>query len=523
MPIGKNVQLGKDVRIFHPDLVNLYDCVIGDETRIGAFVEIQIGARIGSRCKISSHTFICEGVTIEDEVFVGHGVMFINDKFPRATTNDSKLQGPADWKVEPTRICRRASIGSNATILCGLTIGEGATIGAGAVVTQDVPPKAIVAGVPARSVGVGSPMNPSGVGRGRLQVSPFGREPEKDGRRPLNKFMRAPVPLGFSIVRQVALMHRAIADTGLNLSELAILTEAATGAYGVTAIIAALAGAKKVYALARASRYGSAAQATDWVLQLARTAGIAERINIIESLPADVLGDVDIVTNSGHLRPLTAVLIDQLPSSAVIALMFEAWEFRPEDIDLEACKRRSIPVVGINERHKAVDVFSFLGALCANQLHDCGIAVCRNRMALVCDNPFAESMMRGLSGLGADVELFSKVEAVRLGEWDAVIIALRPTREPRIGHPEARHLAEAAPEAVIVQFWGDVNREATASHGLNVWPLEPPPLGHMAVLLSEIGPEPVIRLQAGGLRAAEWIRRGGSPSLDGFAQLVEPT
>ena len=153
MPISKNVKLGKDVRIFHPDLVNLYDCVIGDETRIGAFVEIQVGAEIGSRCKISSHTFICEGVTIEDEVFVGHGVMFINDKFPRATTNDGKLQGPPDWKVVPTRICRRASIGSNATILCGLTIGEGATIGAGAVVTQDVPPKAIVAGVPARSVG----------------------------------------------------------------------------------------------------------------------------------------------------------------------------------------------------------------------------------------------------------------------------------------------------------------------------------------------------------------------------------
>jgi len=153
VPISKNVKLGKDVRIFHPDLVNLYDCVIGDETRIGAFVEIQVGADIGSRCKISSHTFICEGVTIEDEVFVGHGVMFINDKFPRATTNDGKLQGPPDWKVVPTRICRRASIGSNATILCGLTIGEGATIGAGAVVTQDVPPKAIVAGVPARSVG----------------------------------------------------------------------------------------------------------------------------------------------------------------------------------------------------------------------------------------------------------------------------------------------------------------------------------------------------------------------------------
>jgi UDP-2-acetamido-3-amino-2,3-dideoxy-glucuronate N-acetyltransferase len=141
MPIAKDVQLGRDVRIFHPDLVNLYGCVVGDESRIGTFVEIQSGARIGSRCKISSHTFICEGVTIEDEVFIGHGVMFTNDRFPRATTEDGRPQGPADWKVEATRIGRRASIGSNATILCGITIGE------------DVPPRAVVAGVPARAMG----------------------------------------------------------------------------------------------------------------------------------------------------------------------------------------------------------------------------------------------------------------------------------------------------------------------------------------------------------------------------------
>jgi UDP-2-acetamido-3-amino-2,3-dideoxy-glucuronate N-acetyltransferase len=150
MPIDKNVRLGNDVRIHHPDLVNLYGCIIGDETRIGVFVEIQVDAKIGSRCKISSHTFICEGVTIEDEVFVGHGVMFINDRFPSATTEDGRPQGPADWQVEPTRVCRRAAIGSNATILCGVIIGEGATIGAGAVVTRNVPPRAIVAGVPAR-------------------------------------------------------------------------------------------------------------------------------------------------------------------------------------------------------------------------------------------------------------------------------------------------------------------------------------------------------------------------------------
>lgn len=152
MPVGRNVQLGKEVRIHHPDLINLYDCVIGDETRIGAFVEIQAGAKVGSRCKISSHSFICEGVTIEDEVFIGHGVMFVNDRYPSATTADGSLQGPADWKVIPTRVCRRASIGSNATILCGVTIGDGAIVGAGAVVTRDVEPGTTVAGVPARVV-----------------------------------------------------------------------------------------------------------------------------------------------------------------------------------------------------------------------------------------------------------------------------------------------------------------------------------------------------------------------------------
>ncbi|HSF82070.1 MAG TPA: acyltransferase [Anaerolineales bacterium] len=153
MPIIDNVQLGKEVRIFHPDLVNIYGCTIGDETTIGPFIEIQRGVSIGARCKISSHTFICSGVTIEDEVFVGHGVMFINDLYPRATTEEGTLQGSEDWQMVTTRIKRRASIGSNATILGGVCIGENAIIGAGAVVTRDVQDYAVVAGVPARIIG----------------------------------------------------------------------------------------------------------------------------------------------------------------------------------------------------------------------------------------------------------------------------------------------------------------------------------------------------------------------------------
>ena len=153
MPVADSVTLGKDVRIFQPTLVNLYGCAIGDETKVGAFVEIQKGATIGARCKVSSHTFICEGVAIEDEVFIGHGVMFTNDLFPRATNDDGSLQSEADWHVEPTRIRRGASIGSNATVIAGVTVGVRALVGAGAVVTKDVPDYAIVAGVPARVIG----------------------------------------------------------------------------------------------------------------------------------------------------------------------------------------------------------------------------------------------------------------------------------------------------------------------------------------------------------------------------------
>jgi UDP-2-acetamido-3-amino-2,3-dideoxy-glucuronate N-acetyltransferase len=146
--IAPDVRLGQDVKVYA--FVNLYGCEIGDESKIGAFVEIQNGAKVGRRVKVSSHTFICEGVTIEDEVLIGHGVMFINDKYPRATTADGELQTEADWACIPTLVKRGASIGSNATVMCGVTIGERAMVGAGSVVTHDVPDGALVAGVPAR-------------------------------------------------------------------------------------------------------------------------------------------------------------------------------------------------------------------------------------------------------------------------------------------------------------------------------------------------------------------------------------
>jgi UDP-2-acetamido-3-amino-2,3-dideoxy-glucuronate N-acetyltransferase len=153
MPISDTTKLGVNVKIYHPDQVNLYGCTIGDDSRVGSFVEIQKNSVIGARCKISSHSFICEGVNIEDEVFVGHGVMFTNDRFPKATNSDGSPMGDEDWKVEITLVKQRASIGSNATIVPGVTIGKQALVGAGSVVTKDVPDFAIVAGIPARVIG----------------------------------------------------------------------------------------------------------------------------------------------------------------------------------------------------------------------------------------------------------------------------------------------------------------------------------------------------------------------------------
>jgi acetyltransferase-like isoleucine patch superfamily enzyme len=168
--ITEDVRLGAGTVIHQPSLVNLYGCVIGAGTKIGAFVEIQKRASVGCHCKISSHTFICEGVVIEDGVFVGHSVMFINDLYPMAVTGEGRLQTEADWKVVETRVRSRASIGSNATILGGVVIGEGALVGAGAVVTKDVADYAIVAGVPARAIG--DTRMPSGrVNRGMLRTS----------------------------------------------------------------------------------------------------------------------------------------------------------------------------------------------------------------------------------------------------------------------------------------------------------------------------------------------------------------
>ena len=327
---------------------------------------------------------------------------------------------------------------------------------------------------------------------------------------------------GYSWSRLRTLMHRAITETGLDLSGKVVLTEAATGAYVTTPIIAAMAGSTHVYAFTRPTSYGSVEEVATLVGELAVFCGVGDRIAVVEKLTPEILGSVDLVTNSGHLRPLNSDLVDQLPSRAVIALMYEAWEFRPSDIDLDACRRRGIPVVGVNERDPSVDVFSFLGPLSVKQLHDCGLSGYLNRIAVLCDNDFAEFIVKGLSAIGADVHLFQSALTLPSDDWDAIVVALLPKSQPRIGEPEAQHLAAVAPPGVaLLQFWGDVDREAVRIHGMDIWPLKAPSPGHMGILLSALGPEPVVRLQTGGLAAAERVMRGGTASQHGLSQLVE--
>jgi hypothetical protein len=326
---------------------------------------------------------------------------------------------------------------------------------------------------------------------------------------------------GFEPARLVTLARERIAELGLDLRDRTVLTEAATGVYVITPILAALAGARRVFALARDSRHGRKSAAVAWLHHVAEIAGVADVTSIVDSVPEAVLDQVDVVTNTGHLRPIDGRIVDALPSHAVVALMFEAWEWREADIDLAACRRRGIPVVGVNERHETIDVFSYLGPLAVRLLQDAGIAVYRSTIALVCDNEFGPSLLAGLAAQGAQVTHATSVPELAPQAFDAALIALRPAEnDDRVRADDARLLAGMSPHIVVAQFWGDMDRTALLEHGLAIWPPNAPARGHMGILLSAIGPEPVVRLQAGGLKAAQIALGGGEAGETSIAQFL---
>ncbi|KJH73159.1 hypothetical protein [Aliterella atlantica] len=327
---------------------------------------------------------------------------------------------------------------------------------------------------------------------------------------------------GLNSYRLVTLMRQAIERCDLQLHNTTVLTEAATGAYAVTPVIAAMAGAKKVIALTQNSRYGTIEDVIVQTQQLAQIAGVEGQIEFATSKTANLVAQADIITNSGHVRPLDAETIAQMQPTAAIGLMYEAWEFRTEDLDLAACQQRGIAVAGVNERHPSVDVFSFLGIMAVKLLLNAGISVYTSKILLLCDNPFSLFIERGLVNAGADVNTVTTLAAAPTDkQFDAIVVALQPQNKPVLSAQDAQAIAKYWQGAVVAQYWGDIERSALASYHIPVCPeIEPKP-GHMGILPSAVGAEPIIRLQTGGLKAAEVIWRQSLLQCDReFVQLL---
>jgi hypothetical protein len=350
----------------------------------------------------------------------------------------------------------------------------------------------------------------------------------------------APSAMGFGLVynlsmaqerpgmrpeRLARLARRAVHECALDLRDTVVLTEAATGAYVVTAVLAALGGAARVDAVTRATRHGSVTDVTAQTRALADLAGVADRIHIHTAKTPDLVGAADVITNSGHLRPIDATTVGWMRPSAVVPLMFESWEIDlgRDDVDLSALHARGIRVAGTNERHPHVDVFAYLGPMAVALLTDAAIAVRGSNLLVLCDNPFSGYLETGLRQSGADVVVRPCLAIEDLhDDVDAVVVALRPRQGPVLGAADVTEIAQRAPTSILVQFWGDLPLDACRSLGVPTVPAVPPPAGHMGILPSALGPEPVVRLQAGGLKVASILLQPPSTWTEEDGAYVDP-
>ncbi len=315
--------------------------------------------------------------------------------------------------------------------------------------------------------------------------------------------MEVPALPGMDAHRLVRLAEASVAAMRIDLGGAVVVTEAATGAYAVTPIIAALAGARRVYGFTRSTAHGSVADVVRQTNDLAVAAGVLDRIELRTDRPISVIDEADVVTNSGHVRPLDRAVISRMRPGAALPLMFESWEIQAGrfDLALDEAVARGIRVAGTNERHPLVDVFSYLGTMAVKLLFDTGTAVRNTRIVVACDNPFASYLVSGLAAAGAVVRSTTSVVDVDPAfDPDYILVSLTPTGSPVIGSEDVRWIAGTWPATVVVQFWGDLDRASLGDAGVRFWPVQAPPAGHMAILPSQPGPEPVIRLQAGGLK-----------------------
>ena len=328
---------------------------------------------------------------------------------------------------------------------------------------------------------------------------------------------------GLHPARLKRLIQEAIDRCRLDLRGLTVLTEAATGAYVVTPVMAAMAGAGRVFAVTRTNRFGTARETAAETEALAALAGQESRIEFLAGVTEEAVSQADIITNSGNVRPITAEMIQWMKTGAVIPLMYENWELRASDVDLEACRRRGIAVAGTNESHPAIEVFSFLGMIAAKLLFDAGVSIYKSRLLLLCDNTFLPHIESALDRCGAFVHSAgSALGNLGSQEFDAVLVAMKPRSGPVISAGEMRRIAAHSPGVMLLQYFGDIDRDLAAAAGLMVWPAEAPAPGHMGVLPSAIGPEAIVRLQSGGLKAGEVLYRRSYEANPAAAQFIQP-
>lgn len=335
----------------------------------------------------------------------------------------------------------------------------------------------------------------------------------------------APTRPGFAPERLAALVREAAAESSLDLTGRTVVTEAATGAYVVTPVIAALAGAARVVAVTRSTRHGSVADVRAATEELAGLLDVAGVVEVVDELTEEHLAAADVVTNSGHVRPIDARMAARLRPGAVVPLMYESWELaaRAADVDVVALAGRGIAFAGTNERHPHVDVFSYLGMMATFQLAEAGVAVHRSRVGLVCDNDFAAYIVRGLAGAGAEVVVAGTVQDLPASDrFDAVVVARTPRDVDVLDAADAQEVARRWPGAPVLQYWGDLDRTALAEAGVGVWPPQAPPRGHMGVLPSAIGPEAIVRLQCGGLKVAEVLLKAPADRTPDDLAHVDP-
>lgn len=307
----------------------------------------------------------------------------------------------------------------------------------------------------------------------------------------------------------VMLMRAAVQRLGLDLSGATVLTGAATGIHACTPVLAAMAGARWVYAYARETPFASCAEMARQTLALARVAGVENTIEILTSPPQIKAFDCQIVTNIGSLRPIDSDMVERLPPEAVVAVMSETWEYRAHDIDLAACIRHNIPVVATNERHPLIDTFPYVAGLAVQQVEAAGFAITGSNIAVVSDVPYGPHIREALINAGAEVSLGNSFTAIAASRYDAVVMATLPRDDLETDRFPAETFVGQFGSLPAIQFCGDIDRASYAAHGVPLWPHVIPLPGASRLIIPELGPEAIIRMNSGAFRAAELVYRGG--------------